>query len=138
VIRRALAAVSTPMQHYHITLTTDLPSTPPVSIAPEQMTQVFVNLLLNAIEAVKERGQIHVVTQAETAQVVVMIIDDGPAIRPDDLPHIFEPFFTTKAGSTGLGLAVSHNLVQQHGGLLIVENLTNDRGVIMTVKLPMA
>jgi C4-dicarboxylate-specific signal transduction histidine kinase len=76
------------------------------------------------------------VTRAEADQVMVMIVNDGPAIKPEVLPHVGEPFFTTKIGRTGLGLAVSHNVVQQHGGTLAVENLTNERGVVVTIKLP--
>jgi signal transduction histidine kinase len=136
VIHDALAEIARPIEQYGITVTTDLQPTPLVSVAPKQMTQVFVNLLLNATEAVQHRGQIHIATQAETAHIVVTIVNDGPPIKPENLPHIFEPFFTTKKGSTGLGLTVSHSLVQQHGGTITAMNLTTQRGAVMTVKLP--
>ena len=107
-------------------------------MAPQQVTQVFFYLLENAVEAAGERGQIHIVTQADDQHVLAMVIDDGPSISPEDMPHIFEPFYTTKQHGTGLGLAISHNVIQQQGGALTVENVTNGRGVMFVVKLPLA
>lgn len=137
-LHKASALVAKPLKQRQIQLTTDLQPTPLIQLAPEQMTQAIVNILLNAIEAAGARGQIHLVTRAEGEQVMVMIVNDGPAIKPDVLAHVGEPFFTTKAGHSGLGLAVCHQVVQRHGGTLVVENLTNDRGVVATIKLPCA
>lgn len=136
VLKRAIELAAQPLKRQHILLTTDQPPTPMLQLAVEQLTQAIFNVLLNAIEAAGERGQIHIVTRAEADHVMVMIVDDGPAIKPEALTHVGEPFFTTKTGRTGLGLAVSHTVVQQHGGTLAVENLTNDRGVVVTIKLP--
>jgi PAS domain S-box-containing protein len=136
VLKRAIELAAKLLQRQQIQLTTDLQPTPPLQLAVEQLTQAILNVLLNAIEAAGEHGQIHIVTRAEVAYVMLMIVDDGPAIKPEVLTHVGEPFFTTKTGRTGLGLAVSHNVVQQHGGTLVVENLTNDRGVVVTIKLP--
>jgi signal transduction histidine kinase len=136
VLERAIGLATQPLKRQHIQLTTDLQSTPTLQLAVEQLTQAIFNVLLNAGEAAGERGQIHIVTRAEVDHVMVMIVDDGPAIKPEVLTHVGEPFFTTKTGRTGLGLAVSHTVVQQHGGTLVVENLTNERGVVVTIKLP--
>jgi signal transduction histidine kinase len=138
VLRRAIELAAKPLKHRQMQLTTDLESTVVQRLAVDQLTQAILNILLNAIESTGERGQIHVVTRVEDAQVLAMIINDGPAIKPDVLPHVGEPFFTTKTGHTGLGLAVSHQAVQRHGGTLVVENLTNDRGVVVTLRLPAA
>jgi len=137
-LHRASEAVAKLLKQRHTQLTTDLGTTPPILLALEQLTQAVVNILLNAIEAAGERGQIHMVTRLEGEQVMTMIINDGPAIKPESLPHVGEPFFTTKSGHSGLGLAVCHQVAQRHGGTLVVENLTNDRGVVVTLRLPCA
>ncbi len=136
LIQQAVAQASSLQAQYHIQLTTDLAATPPVFVAPQQVTQVFFYLIENAIEAAGDRGQVHVATQRDGDHVVVMFIDDGPAISPDDMLHIFEPFYTTKQHGTGLGLAISHNIIQQQGGTLIVENVTTERGVMFVVRIP--
>ncbi len=135
-LHQACALVAKPLKHHQIQLSTDFQPTPPILLATDQMTQAIVNILLNAIEAAGDRGQIHMVTRAETDQVMVMIINDGPAIKPEVLLHVGEPFYSTKAGHSGLGLAVCHQVMQRHGGTLAIENLTNDRGVVVTIKLP--
>lgn len=136
VVQRAIEQVAPRARQAQIEISTDLEPTPPLSLAVEQMTQAILNVLLNSLEAVGKHGQIHLVTRIENERVMLMIVDDGPAIKPDVLSHIFEPFYSTKSGSTGLGLTISHNIVQQHGGTLHIENLTNDRGVVVTLRLP--
>jgi PAS domain S-box-containing protein len=138
VIEQALAQARSLFDQYRIIVTMDLATVPPVMVAPQQMRQVFFYLLENAVEASGQRGQIHIVTQADDQHVSAMVIDDGPSISPEDMPHIFEPFYTTKQHGTGLGLAISHNVIQQQGGALTVENVTNGRGVMFVVKLPLA
>jgi PAS domain S-box-containing protein len=138
LIQQAQAQVRALFDQYHITVTTDLATAPPVMVAPQQVTQVFFYLLENAVEAAGERGQIHIATQADDQYVLALITDDGPSISAEDMPHIFEPFYTTKQHGTGLGLAISHNVIQQQGGALTVENVTNGRGVTFVVKLPLA
>ncbi len=138
LIQLALEQARSLFDQYRIQATTDLMTVPPVMVAPRQVTQVFFYLIENAVEAAGERGQIHIVTQANGQHVLTMIIDDGPSIPPEDMPHIFEPFYTTKQHGTGLGLAISHNVIQQQGGALTAENVTNGRGVMFVVKLPLA
>ncbi len=67
-----------------------------------------------------------------------MVVNDGPSLRPEEASRLFEPFYTRKPGHAGMGLTISHNAVQQHGGTLTVQNLTIDRGVVATLKLPTA
>jgi PAS domain S-box-containing protein len=138
LIQQALEQARALVDQYRILVTTDLATVPPVMVAPQQVAQVFFYLLENAIEAAGERGQVHIATQADDQHVLVMVVDDGPSISPEDMPHIFEPFYTTKQHGTGLGLAISHNVIQQQGGALTVENVTNGRGVMFVVKLPLA
>jgi PAS domain S-box-containing protein len=136
LIQQALAQAGLLLARYHIQLTTDLAATPPIFVAPQQVTQVFFYLIENAIEAAGDRGQVHVATQRDGDHVVAQFIDDGPAISPDDMLHIFEPFYTTKQHGTGLGLAISHNVIQQQGGTLTAENVSTERGVMFVVRMP--
>jgi two-component system NtrC family sensor kinase len=112
--------------------------TPPVECIEGQLGQVFMNLLVNAADALGERGTIVVRTSANGAdRVLVEIEDDGPGIPPDVLSRVFEPFFTTKevGKGTGLGLALSYGIVARHGGELRVQSEVG-RGTCFTVDLP--
>ena len=106
-----------------------------------QLTQVFLNLMLNAEEALQEQkgGNIKVTTEADGEWAKVSIADDGAGIPEDKLSQVFHPFFTTKkvGEGTGLGLSTCHGIVTAHGGLIRAEN--NDKGgAIFTVELPLA
>jgi PAS domain S-box-containing protein len=138
LIQQAVGQARSLLDKYRVQATTDLATVPPVFVAPQQVTQVFFYLIENAVEAAGERGQIHIATEADDQYVLATVVDDGPAISPEDMPHIFEPFYTTKQHGTGLGLAISHNVIQQQGGALTAENVTNGRGVMFVVKLPIA
>ena len=118
-------------------------SLPKVWIDREQMKQVFMNLILNAIQAMKEGGSISIATRAisrigtepsgEFVQVEVR--DTGIGIPEENLQHIFDPFFTSKDEGSGLGLAVSHQIVQEHGGFVTVES-TLGKGTSFFVHVP--
>ena len=104
---------------------------------PQQLQQVFLNLLLNAAEAIGKEGMITVKTghDAQTKTVTVSITDTGSGIAADLQEKIFQPFFTTKGKGTGLGLAVSKRIVVEHGGSIEVANHISG-GVTFTVILP--
>jgi signal transduction histidine kinase len=103
---------------------------PKVWIDREQMKQVFMNLILNAIQAMQEGGAIYILTRpnskneaGEPGQFVqVEIRDTGTGIPEENLDHIFDPFFTSKDEGSGLGLSISHQIVQEHGGYVTVES----------------
>ncbi|MEK7386105.1 MAG: ATP-binding protein, partial [candidate division NC10 bacterium] len=108
---------------------------------PQQLEQVFLNLLLNAEQAIlegKRGGRIVLRTAvAEAGRAVeAQVVDDGPGIPAEALPHVFEPFFTTKVVGigTGLGLSVSHGIVQEHGGRLSGESRPGE--TVFTLALP--
>jgi two-component system NtrC family sensor kinase len=113
----------------------------PVLAEPGEMQQVFLNLLLNACDAVGERegGQVRVVSRREGGRVVVAVADDGPGMTAEQLEHCFDLFFTTKepGKGTGLGLSVAHHIVEQHGGELTVASPPG-AGATFTVTLPIA
>jgi signal transduction histidine kinase len=91
---------------------------------PNQMDQLFTNLVKNAIEAMGERGELSIRIAEEGERVIVSIQDSGPGIPTGDLPYLFEPFFTTKKakGGTGLGLAICKKIVEGHGGKIEVRS----------------
>jgi len=102
---------------------------PPVMADPHQLEQVFLNLLLNAEQAMLEgksggRITLNTTVSRDGRMVHAEVIDDGPGIPQDALPHVFEPFFSTKpvGSGTGLGLSVSYGIVEEHGGHLVVES----------------
>jgi signal transduction histidine kinase len=116
---------------------------PKVWIDKEQMKQVFMNLILNAIQAMKDGGSIVISTRISARNndelikecVQVEIRDTGVGIPEENLEHIFDPFFTSKDEGSGLGLAVSHQIVQEHGGFLTVES-TVGKGTAFFVHVP--
>jgi signal transduction histidine kinase len=138
LIKQTLVLAHKKLQHSHIQVTTHWQVEPLVRAAPDQLVQVFLNVIINAIEAIYDHGQIHISVEANDEQAIIRLSNDGPPIASEDLARIFEPFFTTKAGGTGLGLAVSHNIIIQHGGTLNAENMPDARGAAFTVRLPLA
>jgi len=104
---------------------------------PAQLKQVFLNLILNAIDAISEQGVITVQTRKFPNETVeISICDNGKGLDTKILDKIFNPFFTTKSNGTGLGLAVSKRLVEQHGGSITVANNPYGMGVTFTITLP--
>ena len=102
----------------------------------EQLRQVWLNLAVNALEAIGDRGTLTVRCRtADDGQVTVEFVDDGNGIVAEDLPRIAQPFFTTKQGGTGLGLAIAQRIVERHGGSLAFES-TPGRGTVARVTLP--
>lgn len=103
---------------------------------PDQIRQVFWNLLANAAQAMNGTGgRIRVSCAGDGDGAWVAVADDGPGIQPGDLPRVFEPFFTTKREGTGLGLATVQRIVDAHGGTIEVESAPG-RGAAFTVRLP--
>ena len=100
-----------------------------------QMEQVFLNLLLNAIQAMNHDGTVAIATRTQGRQVVVAVSDSGPGIPPDRIGRIFEPFFTTRTQGTGLGLAIVKKIVEAHGGRIEAASPPGS-GARFTVTLP--
>ncbi|MGD8897311.1 MAG: ATP-binding protein, partial [Acidobacteriota bacterium] len=113
------------------------PDLPRVTGNPRNLEQVFLNLFLNAMEAMPDGGTLKITATRADGFVRVVVQDTGSGIAPEHLDKIFEPFFTTKeAGEgTGLGLSVSYSIVEKHGGRLEVESQLG-RGTTFTVALP--
>jgi signal transduction histidine kinase len=112
---------------------------PAVPCHPGKINQVFLNILLNAIQTSAQEGRIEVRSRTDREDAVVVEIEDhGEGIGPEHLPHIFEPFFTTKpvGGGIGLGLSVSYGIVQDHGGSLSVDSSVG-QGSLFRIRLPL-
>lgn len=117
------------------------PSVPPVMADPNQMQQVFLNMLMNATDAMNEKGAINIATRTlpenGNSFVEVEFTDTGPGIAEEHLGKLFEPFFTTKpvGKGTGLGLSVSYGIIKRHGGDITVKNVPG-QGASFTIRLP--
>ena len=101
----------------------------------EKLKQVFVNLVVNAIDATEEGGQIRIGARAAIDRVVVEVIDTGSGIAEADLVRLFDPFFTTKPGGTGLGLSIVRKILEQHEGVIHVRSVVSG-GTTVQVELP--
>ena len=111
-------------------------SLPPIESDAAKLRQVFLNLLINALDAMPEGGTITVKTQGFLDHVSIMISDTGVGIGEEDLPHIFEPYFSTKEDEgIGLGLFVSASIIQAHDGKITVES-EKDVGTCFKITLP--
>jgi two-component system, NtrC family, sensor histidine kinase HydH len=107
-----------------------------VKMDPHQLRQVLWNLLLNALEAIKENGTISISTDVDRNRGVrISVADSGPGIKAKDMGAIFDPFFTTKPNGTGLGLSIAHSILESYQSRLDVES-TVGRGTRFTFGLP--
>ena len=121
-----------------INLVRDYGEVPQVDCYAAQLNQVWMNLLVNAAQAIGDAaGEVRIATSCEERTVMVSVSDTGPGISPEELTRIFDPFFTTKpiGEGTGLGLSISHGIVQRHGGKIEVAS-TAGKGTTFTVSLP--
>ncbi len=137
-IHHSLKMIERDAQAKHIGVETDLPlNVSEVHIDPDRMNQVFLNLYLNAIEAMEDGGTLSVaLNQREDLKSVrITVSDTGSGIKKEDLVHVFDPYFTTKQSGTGLGLAIVHRIIEAHKGEVRVESETG-RGTSVTIILP--
>lgn len=134
--------VQTYLRHSQIAVIAEFDSNLPQLIAQaDQLRQVFLNIVINACDAMPNGGSLCITTHAmpdtthQFPAVVIRISDTGTGILPEHMPHLFEPFYTTKPQGTGLGLAISAHIVTQHGGQITVES-TVSTGTTFTITLP--
>ncbi len=122
---------------YKVTITKEYGELPDVRCNPQQLNQVFMNILVNAAQAIKVKGEIFIRTKAVDDRVEISISDTGSGIPKENLPKIFDPFFTTKAvgKGTGLGLNVAYNIIKKHHGAIEV-NSEVGRGTTFTIHVP--
>ncbi len=141
-LRHTLEIVQNQAKFHNVKIITDLsPGLPLVKGDASQLQQVFMNMLINAADAMNDRGQITIATREVTEDgkeyLEIEFTDTGPGIPEEHLGRLFEPFFTTKpvGKGTGLGLAVSHGVVKKHGGHIKVKS-TPGKGTSFFIRLP--
>jgi len=109
---------------------------PQVRSDPGQISQVFQNLVLNAVAALKNGGALTLRTTALPDRVRVVVIDNGPGIPEENLDKIFDPFFTTRPDGIGLGLTISLNILEKLGGSISVDSRPG-QGAAFTIEIPL-
>jgi two-component system NtrC family sensor kinase len=139
VLEETLVLLDKKMRQSHIRVVRELEeSLPKVRARADQLRQVFLNLLINAQQAIGTEGQIRISTsrfgQALQPSILIQISDTGVGIQDEDLTRIFEPFYSTGKKGTGLGLWVTQDIVRQHGGRIEVSSERN-HGTTFTIIL---
>jgi two-component system, NtrC family, sensor kinase len=135
VVEEALSLLSHRLLMQNVTLQKELPPMPLIKADFGQLRQSFVNIALNACEAMGTGGLLTVVSRLSGDQIEVVISDTGPGITPENLSHILDPFFTTKEKGTGLGLSVVYGIIDRHGGTLDIKSEVG-QGTTVCVRLP--
>lgn len=137
LMRETLELLDPMLQDRQIELAIDLGKDPlPIQGDPDQLKQVFLNLLQNAMDAIHGNGKIHLNSAANSGKAHLVIEDSGPGIPAELREKVFDPFFTTKAEGTGLGLAISKNIIQDHGGLISLHTSIHG-GAAFVIQLPL-
>lgn len=135
VVDRARRVIDAQARTAGVSVTTELEEEPvPVRADPEQVVQVLVNLALNGIQAMREGGELVMDVKRDGTSVRLAVRDTGPGISADVRADIFRPFFTTKNQGTGLGLPISQQIIERHGGTL--RPLDTPGGATFVVTLP--
>jgi two-component system NtrC family sensor kinase len=139
IIENVLALSSKRLQHGKITVIKKLaPDLSAINAVSDQLKQVFLNIVINAIEAMPEGGELCIESKLndDGDGLSVAFTDTGVGLSEKDQENIFEPFFTTKATGTGLGLSVSYGIIERHGGRIEVQSELGE-GATFTVHLPL-
>jgi two-component system NtrC family sensor kinase len=143
LVQRTVQMQTYPLRKSNITVDfLQEPSIPAIVADPNQLMQVFLNLLLNAEQAIREsreKGTIRVRIGRNPDSVWIVFQDDGPGIAPENLTHIFDPFFTTRrpGRGTGLGLSICKTVLREHGGNIEAASAPGG-GAVFTITLPIA
>ena len=137
VVKELVAITRSSLLEKKIEVTTELEETlPPVLASEDGLKRVFLNLIKNAEHAMPEGGTLAIRTEMNGKGIQTIFSDSGQGISPKDLAHIFDPFFSTKLEGDGLGLAVSHQMMERFGGKIVVESAPGE-GATFTVWFPL-
>jgi signal transduction histidine kinase len=139
IFEETLQLLRPQIERQSISVQRDFRSLPSITIDKEQIKQVILNLLMNAIQAMPEGGQLELKGQVsgDNQWIQLSIQDSGIGIPPEDINKLFNPFFSTKEGGIGLGLSIAHRIIDQHYGKIEVES-SPERGTIFTIWLPIS
>lgn len=137
VIERVLTLVAFEATDRGLVIQTELdPRLEPLPGDDGQLSQVFLNVAINALQAMQRGGTLNVRSRIEGNFAEVVFRDTGEGIRADDLPHLFDPYFTTRPAGVGLGLAIAHRIIEGHHGTIDVESAPG-KGTVVLVRLPL-
>lgn len=123
---------------YKCDVVKELSPLPRVMCYPQQLNQVFMNILINASHAIEEHGTVTIKTEATEKEVIIKFSDTGKGIPEENMAKLFDPFFTTKAvgKGTGLGLSISHGIIEKHKGHIDVESEVG-KGTTFSIRIPL-
>jgi len=136
-LEEIISLIDYKLKNMNIELELDLASLPPVQAQGERLQQVFINLILNALDAMPEGGKLRIELLRAGREAAVSVADTGAGIKPEHLPRVFDPFFTTKGvgKGTGLGLSISYAIIKEHEGRIQVRS-DSGKGSTFTVFVP--
>ncbi|MDX9715361.1 MAG: ATP-binding protein [Dissulfurispiraceae bacterium] len=137
ILQQTLSLVKFDKRFYDVELSVDLEDLPKVSVNTDQIQQVFMNLVLNALDSMPTGGRLSITAQKENGYAVVAFRDTGCGLTEDELEKVFDPFYTTKppGKGTGLGLSICYGIISDHKGTLIVRSKKGE-GSAFIVRLP--
>ncbi|HTG00834.1 MAG TPA: ATP-binding protein [Nitrospirota bacterium] len=137
ILENTLSLVRYDKNFRKIAIHTDVQDTPPLTIDPDQIQQVFLNLMLNARDAMPEGGSLDITVKRENGYVEMLFADTGRGIAPEVRDKVFDPFFSTKgpAHGTGLGLSICYSIIKDHGGTIELDS-EKDKGTRFTIRIP--
>ncbi len=136
LLHKAVSLLTIDAEAAGIEIVTDFPENLPVIVADEdKLNQVFLNLFLNSIQAMTDGGTLSVTTAQVEGRVLITVNDTGCGIASENLGRVFDPYFTTKPEGTGLGMAMSAKIVEEHGGTISFES-TEGQGTTVVVEMP--
>jgi signal transduction histidine kinase len=143
VVDRTLELVRADLKEHGVSIESEVPAQPvPVRVDDELMRQAFLNLLLNAMQAMPSGGVVRVTVHREQRFAIVEIADTGVGISAALLPRIFDLYFTTKPKGSGIGLAMTYRILQLHGGTTEVRSdadpASPNRGTTFTLQIPLS
>ena len=137
ILDKVLAFITPMVREHQVDVVTELEhDLPDLDMDAEQLYRAFLNILLNAIQAMEAGGSLHVSSRSDDQRRIEIVIrDTGMGMDGDKLSQIFKPFFTDKSKGTGLGLAITKNIIDAHAGEILVESRPG-QGTTFTIYLP--
>ena len=136
IMKKNLQALGPQIDAQNYTVVKDIhPALPDIQADADMLYQAFLNLLLNAMQAMPEGGEIRIRITPADDRLIIQITDQGPGIPEDVMEKIWDPFFTNKKIGTGLGLGIVRNIIEAHGGNITIEN-GPEAGTAATIRLP--
>lgn len=135
IIEKAVSLIAVDLETAEVSLEMDCAEGYYVKGDKDKLNQVFLNLLLNSLQAVEPKGTIKIQTFRQEEQIVCSIEDDGCGLDEENIAKVFDPYFTTKKDGTGLGLAMSAKIIEEHSGSIEIRS-TIELGTMVSVRLP--